>query len=178
MKRATWIVGIVLAIAVAVGAFVIGGSDGSSEAKSPSTSISDDNSTKSAANQISGAVKVQSLPPLKPSKSTEKDDDDDDDEDDDDDKKDSYETRKAFVGVSPSRAQVGKEIEIQVRGFKPREQVTVNLGDGSAFTLKTDKDGRAKKKIKAPAVGTYLVQATGVESSRVATANLKVVKKK
>ena len=64
MKRASWIVGIVLAVAVAVGAFVIGGSDGSSEAKSPSTSASSSNSTKSAANKISGATKVQSLPPL------------------------------------------------------------------------------------------------------------------
>ena len=172
MKRATWIVGIVLAIAVAVGAFLIGGGDDSSEAKSSNTSISDDNSTKSAANQISGAVKVQSLPPLKPTATT------DDDDDDDDDDQDSYETRKAFVGVSPSRVQAGKEIEVQVRGFKPGEQVTVNLGNGKAFTVKTDKQGRAKKKIKAPAEGTYLVQAAGVESSRVATANLKVVKKK
>ena len=70
MKRAAWIVGIVLAVAVAVGAFVIGGSDGSSEAKSPATSISNDNATKSAANQISGATKVQSLPPLKPKGAT------------------------------------------------------------------------------------------------------------
>ena len=173
MKRAAWIVGIVLALAVAVGAFVIGGSDGSSEAKSPSTSISDDNSTKSAANQISGAVKVQSLPPLKPTQSTE---DDDDDEDDDD--QDSYETRKAFVGVSPSRVQVGKEVELQVRGFKPGETVTVSLGNGTSISLKADKEGRAKKKIKAPAEGEYLVQAKGETSTRVASTNLKVVKKK
>jgi hypothetical protein len=172
MKRASWIVGIVLAVAVAVGAFVIGGSDGSSEAKSPNTSVSNDNSTKSAANQISGAIKVQSLPPLKPTATT------DDDDDDDDDDQDSYETRKAFVGVSPSRVQAGKDIEVQVRGFKPGEQITVNLGNGKAFTLKADKEGRAKKKVKAPAVGTYLVQATGVTSTRVATTNLKVVKKK
>jgi hypothetical protein len=174
MKRAAWIVGIVLALAVAVGAFVIGGSDGSSEAKSPNTSISDDNSTKSGANQISGATKVQSLPPLKPAKS----DDDDDDEDDDDDDQDSYETRKPFVGVSPRRVQVGKELELQVRGFKPGETVTVSLGNSNWIDLKTDKQGRAKKKVKAPAEGTYLVQAKGLESLRVATADLKVVKKR
>ena len=175
MKRAAWVMGIVLAIAVAVGAFVIGGSDGSSEAKSPSTSISNDNSTKSAANQISGATKVQSLPPLKPTKSSVEDDDDDDDDDDD---KDSYETRKPFVGVSPSRVQVGKDVELQVRGFKPGETVTVNLGNGKSVALKADKEGRAKKKVKAPAVGTYLVQAKGETSKRVATTNLRVVKKK
>lgn len=174
MKRATWIVGIVLAIAVAVGAFVIGGSDGSSEAKSPTTSISDDNSTKSAANQISGAVKVQSLPPLKPTQSTENDDDDDED----DDEQDSYETRKAFVGVSPRRVQVGKEVELQVRGFKPGETVTVSLGNGTSISLKADKEGRAKKKVKITTEGTFLVQATGGTSLRVASTELKVVKKK
>ena len=172
MKRAAWVMGIVLAIAVAVGAFVIGGSDGSSEAKSPSTSISNDNSTKSAANQISGATKVQSLPPLKPKGATTTTVDDDDDD------KDSYETRKPFVGVSPSRVQAGKDVELQVRGFKPGETVTVNLGNGKSVALKADKEGRAKKKVKAPAVGTYLVQAKGETSKRVATTNLRVVKKK
>ena len=173
MKRATWIVGIVLAIAAAVGAFVIGGSDGSSEAKSPTTSISDDNSTKSAANQISGAVKVQSLPPLKPTGTTV-----DDDDDEDDDEQDSYETRKAFVGVSPRRVQVGKEVELQVRGFKPGETVTVSLGNGTSISLKADKEGRAKKKVKISTEGTFLVQATGGTSLRVASTELKVVKKK
>ena len=173
MKRATWIVGIVLAIAVAVGAFVIGGSDGSSEAKSPTTSISDDNSTKSAANQISGAVKVQSLPPLKPTGTTV-----DDDDDDDDDEQDSYEARKPFVGVSPRRVQLGKEVELQVRGFKPGETVTVSLGNGTSISLKADKEGRAKKKVKISTVGTFLVQATGGTSLRVASTELKVVKKK
>lgn len=174
MKRAAWIVGIVLAVAVAVGAFVIGGSDGSSEAKSPATSISNDNATKSAANQISGATKVQSLPPLKPKGATTTTVDDDDDDDD----QDSYETRKPFVGVSPSRVQTGKNVEVQVRGFKPGETVTVSLGNGKSVALKADKEGRAKKKVKAPAVGTYLVQAKGEISKRVATTNLKVVKKK
>lgn len=171
MKRASWIVGIVLAVAVAVGAFVIGGSDGSSEAKSPSTSASSSNSTKSAANKISGATKVQSLPPLKPTASTVDDDDDDDDE------QESYETRKAFVGLSPSRVQTGKEVEVQVRGFKPGEKVTI-VGIGTTKTITTDKQGRGKVKIKAPAVGSYQVQATGLSSTRVATADLKVVKKK
>ncbi len=172
MKRASWIVGIVLAVAVAVGAFVIGGSDGSSEAKSPSTSASSSNSTKSAANKISGATKVQSLPPLKPTASTV-----DDDDDDDDDEQESYETRKAFVGLSPSRVQTGKEVEVQVRGFKPGEKVTI-VGIGTTKTITTDKQGRGKVKIKAPAVGSYQVQATGLTSTRVATADLKVVKKK
>jgi hypothetical protein len=173
MKRASWIVGIVLAVAVAVGAFVIGGSDGSSEAKSPNKSASSDNSTKSAANQISGAIKVQSLPPLKPTKS---DDDDDDDNDDDDGK--SYEARKPFVGVSPSRAQVGKDVEVQVRGFKPGVVVSVSLGNGKTISLVPDKQGRAKQKVKMTVQGEFLVQASGDQSFRVASANLKVSKKK
>jgi hypothetical protein len=171
MKRLALIVGIVLCAALGIGAFVIAGSDNHSEAKSPSTTAKN-NEAKDAANEI-----VSALPPV-PGKH-ESDDKNDDGKKDDNEELDGYEAKKAFVGVSPSKVKAGKELEIEVRGFAPKIEVTVNISTSPLTTIKltTDKKGRAKWKGAAPTViDTYAVIASG--GTRSASTTLTVVAKK
>ncbi len=179
MKRIAAIVGIVLSVAIVVGAFIVGGGDDASEAKSPS-SASVNLAKKASENITNAGAEVQSRGPV----ITAKDDDDDDDDDEG-----KYETRRVFVSVSPSTVRIGKEFKIEVRGFKPNSTVTVTIAGPAWYTpklyeIKVDKNGKGKSKdIKAPTVeGVYSVVATGPAktgpSSLLASTTLEVVKKK
>ncbi|MFZ4719502.1 MAG: hypothetical protein ACOYMR_08750 [Ilumatobacteraceae bacterium] len=186
MKRILAIVAVVLSVGVVVGAFIIGGGDGSTEAKGSTSTTIKSNDVKSGAEAISNAgSKVASLSPA-PAKSDDKDKDKDDkgkkcgSEVNDDGK---YEAKKAFVGVSPSTARAGREVELKIRNFPPCSQVTITISNGTTSVnvpvLSTDKKGRAEKEFKAPAASTvdYVVTAVGTGSTS-ATTSLKVVNKK
>jgi hypothetical protein len=181
MKRITVVVGIVVAIAAGIGAFVIADGNESSEAKSSATTQKvtttteqqEQKSTKDFALAVAGAAKTSSGAPVPKSDDKKSDDkksedqNDDNESDDQGDDDNGYEARKQFVGVSPSKVKAGKTIEVQVRGFKPGVAVTVIAtpkNGGSAITLATitpNSKGRGKLKVVAPAVGEYKVSIDG-----------------
>jgi FlaG/FlaF family flagellin (archaellin) len=179
MKRITVIVGIVVAIAAGIGAFVIADGNESSEAKSPTqkatttTEKQEQKSTKDFALAVAGAAKTSSGAPVPKSDDKKSDDkksedqSDDNESDDQGDDDNGYEARKQFVGVSPSKVKAGKTIEVQVRGFKPNVPVKViatpkNGGPVVELaTIKPNSKGRGKLKVVAPAVGEYKVSIDG-----------------
>lgn len=184
MKRIAAIVGVVLSVALVVGAFVLAGGDGSTEKSSPTTTEAS-NPPKDAVQAITNAgAKVQSLSPTK----NESNDDDDESDDDGDGDEGKYETRKVFVSVSPNTVRIGKEFKIEVRGFTPKTTVIVTIASGGytpkVYEIKVDKNGKGKTKdIKSPTTaGVYSVVAIGPgktgQPSKVASTTLTVVKKK
>ena len=183
MKRIAAIVGVVLSVALVVGAFVLAGGDGSAEKSSPTTTEAS-NPPKDAVQAITNAgAKVQSLSPTK-----NESNDDDDDESDDDGDEGKYETSKVFVSVSPNTVRIGKEFKIEVRGFTPKTTVIVTIASAGytpkVYEIKVDKNGKGKTKdIKSPTTaGVYSVVAIGPgktgQPSKVASTTLTVVKKK
>ena len=179
MKRVLAIVGVVLSVAVVVGAFIVTGGDGSSEAKQP-TSTEASNVAKDAVQAIANAgVQVQSEAPTKGGNES----DDDKKDDDKDDSK--YEVKAAFIGVSPSKLQSGKDLEIEGKYFVPGDNVKIVIFIAGKdpivdTTVKADKQGRIKLKVKkltAPE-GTYAVTATGLASGSFDSTTLVIVKKK
>jgi hypothetical protein len=183
MKRAAIIVGVVLSIAVVVGAFIVGGGDNSSEAKGgdKATSL---NAVKEGTDNLENANQVASGGPLKPG-------DKSDEKSDDEGKPGKYEIKKAAVGVNPSTLRLGKELKVKVSNFQPGEQVLIAItpkGGGTAlFTkqLKVGKNNRGELEIGEKAlqkagltVGLYTVSATGLTSGGSASTNLTVVNKK
>ncbi len=179
MKRVIAIVGVVLSVAIVVGAFIVGGGDDASEAKSPNPTVTAD-AQKDAVKAITNAgIRVQSEGPKK---DTDSDDESGDDKNENEGK---YETKKVFVSVSPNTVRIGKEFKIQVRGFTPKSTVVVTIArEGyapSVYEIVVDKQGRGKTKdIKAPTTeGEYSVVALGPGSpGKVASTTLTVVKKK
>lgn len=185
MKRAAVIVGVVLSIAVVVGAFIVGGGD-SSDAKGDTTTTVKRNELKDATKAITnaGGTKVASEGPVKPG-----DDSDDDDESDDEGKPGKYEIKKASVQVSPPTLRLGKELKVEVRNFQPGELVLITItpsGGGTPVvsqTLKVEKNNHGKlelgkSKLSGLVAGTsYSVVATGLTSTGSASTNLKVVNK-
>jgi hypothetical protein len=180
MKRIAIVVGIVVSIAVAVGAFVIAGDDQPTEAKAPASAQKEQGSskkesgdTKNFALVVASATRVASEGPVprsddksNDSKSDDGKSDDGDKKDDSDDDGDKYEARKKFVGVSPSKVRVGKTVEFQVRGFAPNSTVIVEVKKAGSPTISvsvpTNSKGRGKVKVLAPLqVGTYTVSAQG-----------------
>ncbi len=181
MKRAAVIVGVVLSVAVVVGAFIVGGGDNSSEAKSPTTSIKKDD-VKDGTKAITNAgTQVASESPVKP--------EDDSDDEGDDDKGGKYEIKKASVQASPPTLRVGKELKVEVRNFQPGETVTIaiysSVPGGPAFvtgTLKVEKNNHgklefSKSKLTSLVPGSYIITALGSTSGGTASTSLTVVKK-
>lgn len=185
MKRVIAIVAIVLSVGVVVGAFIIGGGDGSTEAKGATVTTAKSNDVKSGAQAIANAGgKVASESPAPP-KSDDKDGKDKDGKSCGAEVKDDgkYEAKKAFVGASPSTARTGREIELKIRNFAPCSKVTVTVSNGTNSVivpeLSTDKKGRVEYEFKAPAASqtSYVVTVVGT-GSKSATTSFKVVNKK
>ncbi len=182
MKRAAIILGVVLSIAVVVGAFIVGGGDNSSEAKGPTTSAKQSNEVEKATDLIEGGKNVASGGPT----TTEKKKDDDDNKSDDEGKPGKYEISKASVRVSPPTLRKGEELKIEVRNFQPGEKVLITVtpeaGGGPTIskTLTVKKNNQGKLEIDKPNLpeGKYVVSATGLTSTGFASTSLKVVKKK
>ena len=182
MKRAALILGVVLSIAVVVGAFIVGGGDNASEAKGPTTTIK--NEVEDATKLITGGDKQASGGPTTTEKKK-----DDEDKSDDEGKPGKYEISKASVRVSPPTLRKGEELKIEVRNFQPGEKVTITVtptppagGSSTALITKTltvKKNNQGKLEIDKPNLpeGTYVVSALGQNSGGAASTNLKVVKK-
>ena len=181
MKRAAIILGVVLSIAVVVGAFIVGGGDNSSEAKGPTTSAKQSNEVEKATDLIEGGKNVASGGPTTTEKKK-----DDDNKSDDEGKPGKYEISKASVRVSPPTLRKGEELKIEVRNFQPGEKVLITVtpeaGGGPTIskTLTVKKNNQGKLEIDKPNLpeGKYVVSATGLTSTGFASTNLTVVKKK
>jgi hypothetical protein len=186
MKRAAIIVGVVLSVAVVVGAFIVGGGDNSDAKggdKVTTTSAQKGSGIENADETIEDgknttSTQVGSGGPT----TTEKDDDENEGR--------KYEIKKASVQVSPPTLQVGKELKVEVRNFQPGETVTIAIfADGSSSpavltgTLKVGKNNHGKlefpkSKLTVLVPGKYFVTALGSTSGGTAGTNLTVVKKK
>ena len=183
MKRAAVIGSIVMAVAVIVGAFIIGGGDGSTtEAKSPTTTVNPALAGANAINSGKNDSKSQSGGPT----TTEKKSDDKGEGSENEGKtctapaKSKYETKAAFIGLDPATVRSDKKVEFELKNFRPCVTVTVSYKVGNTTTVvatvNTDKKGKAEGKFAAPPVGTYTITASDGALSD--TTTLTVVKKK
>lgn len=169
MKRLAAIVGISLTAVLGIGAFVLSSNDSTTAAKRPAKTAKP-STTKTAANKITSAPKVESESPTPPTTAKKGDD-----------AAEGYEAKKAFVGVSPAQVKAGEKIEIEIRGFAKSTTISVNVA-GNTLSVKTDKNGKAQVKATVPkAAGTYTVDVTGTTGTGTTTTlskSFKVVVKK
>ena len=168
MKRIAAIVGLLVCAALGVAAFVFAGNDSGGKHKSSATIIQEPpkltttthkGTTSSDAPETTQKVASESPTPTPPSS--------DDNQlifhPDDHPELDGYEARRTFVGVDPRVVRVGRQFEVQVRGFPTNIDVTIKVynlgGTAETATLHTDNKGRARAKLPAPPAGAYSVEA-------------------
>lgn len=185
MKRAAVIGSIVMAVAVIVGAFIIGGGNGSTtEAKSGTTTVSPAKAGAEAINSGKNDSKSQSGGPT----TSEKQDDEGGDDKGKECKppaKNKYETKSQFLGLDPATVRSDKKVEFQVKNFRPCVSVTLSYKVGDVTTVvvsvQTDKNGKAEGKFAAPPLGgksSATFSITASDGALDATTTLTVVKKK
>lgn len=170
-----------MAVAVIVGAFIIGGGDGATEAKSGATTTTV-NPALAGANAINSGKNDSKSQSGGPTTSEKKDDNKGEDKGKEckAEQKSKYETKAAFLGLDPATVRSDKKVEFELKNFRPCVAVTISykVGDTTTVvaTVQTDKKGKAEGKFAAPPVGTYeLLASDGALSD---TTTLTVVKKK
>lgn len=185
MKRAAVIGSIVMAVAVIVGAFIIGGGDGATEAKSGVTTTTV-NPALTGANAINSGKNDSKSQSGGPTTSEKKDDDKGEDKECKAPAKNKYETKSAFLGLDPATVRSDKKVEFEVKNFRPCAFVTLSYVSNSSTiivaTVQTDKKGKAEGKFAAPALPTGQSSATfditASDGGLSDTTTLTVVKKK